>query len=414
MAINRKNLIVFDWNNLLFRSLFMSNLFSKKQIVTYDDKDDVASFIGKFATDMSYLYRIFKPNNVIIAADSKNPWRKDILKDELVGYKGARKKSEQINWGNIFEASNDLLNIFQNKQKAHIAYIDRCEADDMMALCKEEILSKYPDYNIIIISADADIRQLISFNKDTHQYCAVYNTIPRGKGGKKCLYVTSDFIDWYNTKDVVDIFFSNADYTKKYIKDIVEGDEKIELAEENPCDVTLSKIFCGDDGDSVPSFYSWFKNGKVVRITPSKYKKIVEDLNLTDVKSLVEKPINSIKNALETVSKRTIDDIDVGERLNRQRRLVELNSNLFPDNIQNYRKVIDSYIEEPLHSTNNNVYWSFTSNDLLSGTQYGELLNERHHAKEDSIFSMIDKYLGGTIQHQQVQSTTTTTQVPLW
>lgn len=393
MAINRNNLLVLDWNNLLFRSLFMTNIFSKHNIITYDDENDVASFVGKFATDISYIFRTFKPNNAIIAADSKNPWRKDLLKDELIGYKGTRKKSENINWDNIFKASDELLKTFQSKQKAHVAIIDRCEADDMMTLCQEEVLNKFPNYNIIIVSADADIRQLIRFNNETHQYCAVYNTIARGKGGKRYLYVTPDFISWYNTQDKVDIFFSNADYTKKYIKDIVENNENIELAPENPYNVTLSKIFCGDDGDNVPSFYSWFKNGKLTRITPSKYKKIVEDLNLIDVGSLLEQQQN-LKGEIESIIKKDVNDIDVIDRLNRQRRLVELNSNLFPDNIKNYSKIIDNYIESPLPNT----FWDFTSNSLLEGTNFGDILNERHmhHAKEDDIFKLINQYLGGS------------------
>jgi hypothetical protein len=45
----------------------------------------------------------------------------------------------------------------------------------------------------------------------------------------------------------------------------------------------LSKIFCGDDGDCVPSFYDWYVNGKFTRITPGKAKKIRETVGINNV-----------------------------------------------------------------------------------------------------------------------------------
>lgn len=40
----------------------------------------------------------------------------------------------------------------------HVAKVEHCEADDIAAMCKEIVFEKYPNYNVIIVSADADIR----------------------------------------------------------------------------------------------------------------------------------------------------------------------------------------------------------------------------------------------------------------
>jgi hypothetical protein len=40
----------------------------------------------------------------------------------------------------------------------HVAQVEHCEADDIVALCKEVVFEKYHNYNIIIVSADADLR----------------------------------------------------------------------------------------------------------------------------------------------------------------------------------------------------------------------------------------------------------------
>jgi hypothetical protein len=169
----------------------------------------------------------------------------------------------------------------------HIANVDHCEADDIAAMCKESVFENHPDYNIIIVSADADIRQLIDFNEVTNQYCLVYNTTGRGKGSKRHLYATESFKNWLNTTDGensnFDIFFENQDLSKQYIKNILNNNTLIELDVENPNDVVLNKIFCGDDGDCVPSFYTWYKNGKNTRITPSKERKVRELIGINSV-----------------------------------------------------------------------------------------------------------------------------------
>jgi hypothetical protein len=51
-----------------------------------------------------------------------------------------------------------------------------------------------------------------------------------------------------------------------------------------------------------------------------------------------------LKPVFEKVCKTEINDIDFDERLNRQRTLVELNSSLFPEHIQEYKTVISDMI----------------------------------------------------------------------
>ena len=100
-----KNLLILDWSNLLFRSLFMNQLYGKTS--NYDRIEDMRSFIYKFATDVCSILNIFKPSNVIIATDAQHAWRKDVLPGEM-GYKSNRQKNENYNWDNIFKCSDDL------------------------------------------------------------------------------------------------------------------------------------------------------------------------------------------------------------------------------------------------------------------------------------------------------------------
>ena len=93
--MSNKVLLVIDYSNILFRSLFINQLYSTSGMKTYESEAEMKSFIYKFAMDLCSIMNIFKPNNVIIATDSQHAWRKDILPGED-GYKSNRQKSESI------------------------------------------------------------------------------------------------------------------------------------------------------------------------------------------------------------------------------------------------------------------------------------------------------------------------------
>lgn len=376
-----KTILCLDWSNILFRSLFINQLYGTK--MTYDNIEDCQSFIYKFATDVCSIINIFKPNNVILLTDSQHAWRKDVLPGED-GYKSNRQKQEGVNWDNIFKCSDDLKQLFKNAG-CHVAEYEHSEADDMAALCKEVIFEKYHDYNLIIVSADADLRQLIDFDPLTNQYCAVYNTIVKGKTGKRFLYITQEMQGWLDKEDQVDIFFSNVDESKQYIKDIVSQNAKIGIEVENPNEILLHKIFCGDDGDCVPSFYSWIHNGKSVRITPAKERKIRETLGIKTIADLIQAKDN-LKPLIESIAKKDVNDININERLHRQRTLVELNSSLFPKDIQSYKDTVDYMIQ----STGESVFANMKAANILKGSEYEN--SNKPKALTASVFKDMEKY----------------------
>lgn len=390
---SKKVLLVLDWSNLLFRSLFMNSLYG--QVNGYNRIEDVRSFMYKFTTDVCSILNIFKPTNVIIATDAQHAWRKDVLPGDDInpGYKSNRKKSESINWDNIFKCSDDLLKIL-SRNSMHVAKVEHCEADDIACMCKEIVFEKYPNYNVIIVSADADIRQLIDFNTVTNQYCIVYNTTGKGKGSKRYIYVPEAFETWYNKSDNnFDIFFENEDLSKTYVKQLLQSNTIMELSVENPNNVVLDKIFCGDDGDCVPSFYNWYKDGRKVRITPSKEKKVREICGINTVQDLLDSE-SKLKPVFEKVCKRDINDIDFSDRLMRQRTLVELNSKLFPEYIQDYKESLEYMIND----TPNESFWNLKSQILLKGTQYEGY--DKKKAIEAEIFKGMNKYINtdGTVK----------------
>lgn len=383
---NKKLLLVIDWSGLMYRSLALNALYGNTGKGTdYSNMEEMKSFIYKFAIDVCSILNIFHAAKVIIAADSPHPWRKDIDLGEI-GYKGTRKHSETYNWNNIFKCADDLCSFFMDNGIS-VAKADHAEADDIICMVKEAVFEKYHDYNIVIVSADADLRQLIDYNKLTGQWCCVYNTIARGKTNRRMLYGTQEFLDWLNSADgQADIFFSNIDLAKNQVKEILLKNPVIQPSLEKPIEILMNKIFCGDDGDAVPSFYSWYSNAKQYKITPLKTKKICEAGDIKDIHDLNESANKGfLKHIIETAIKRDIDDIDIKERLMRQRKLVELNSSLFPENIRQYKADIEMVLNE-----NNLLAYPMKAANILAGTEYAGA--SKRKAVEADIFKDLTKY----------------------
>lgn len=382
---NKKLILCIDWSNIMYRSLFMTHLYDTSR--TYDTEDEIDSFIWKLVTDTAYLLRTFKPDKAIFAVDSAKPWRKDILPGEE-GYKSNRKKDDKRNWENIFKNVGILQDLLKDKG-LKFAQCPNAEADDIVAMVKENLKDINEPYNLIIVSADADLRQLISFDEESKTFCMVYNTIAQGKGGMRKLYCTQktiEYLEFANSSN--DIFFSNFDYAKQKINGIISSNAKIKLEVADPFQIVIEKIFCGDDGDCVPSFYSWFKsNGLKDRITKGKLKKILADLNIRDMVDL-ELNKGMLKESLEKITKREINDIDVLERLDRQKKLVELNSTYFPMKIQRFKADLIELIERP----ESLEFQNLSAKQLLNGTEFDNILKKKNQ-KEAALFKDIDDYI---------------------
>ena len=148
---------------------------------------------------------------------------------------------------------------------------------------------------------------------------------------------------------------------------------------------------CGDDGDNAPAFYTYYKNGKKTRVTTTKAKKIFEDLNITSVKDLCQaNEADALKPEIEKVMKKELDDIDVNERLLRQRQLVELNPILFPE------EIVSSF-NYHIADTENIGYFptdTIKLDTILSNTKY--LNKDYKKPKENDIFDNLknlEKYI---------------------
>lgn len=378
--------VILDYNNLAMRALFTCQYMGDANIQNFDTEEECNILARKITMDICHVMNTFSPDRVVLACDAKYPWRHDIYNDiDGQSYKGNRSKDEDKNWVNIFATFDDVKRILS--ERGIIAtQLNRAEADDIAAMWKEHMFGENKD-NLILVSSDKDWTQLVEFNHNDGCFCMCYNPISNNRG-KRNLYMSQSTVDWLNTKDQVDIFFTNYNQSKSNINRAIASDPKIDTVVISPEAVLLEKVMCGDDGDNVPTFFEYYKNGKKQRVTPLKAKHIFDNLGISDILDLVnESKHKRFKDALEKEMKYDVD-VDIQERLLRQRKLVELKSEFFPDEI---KELFDNHMQD-VNGYGYTTNIPKTMQELLKDTKY--ITKDFKKSKENSIFASLelDKY----------------------
>ena len=380
--------LIFDYQNIAMRSLFACS-YSNEDVSSFDTQEECNILIRKMAMDMSLVIRTFHPDRVIIATDSYGSWRKSLYEDiEGEEYKGNRKKDETKNWPKIFRNLDDFKEILSDFGFV-VTSIRSAEADDIAALWKRRL--DKDGQSVLFVSSDKDWLQLLDFRESDKWFCNCYNPISNNKG-RRILSVTAGFDRWLKEEQMsTDIFFSNKSNVRSTFSDVSNFDKKIAFAVVDPDKVLLTKAFAGDDGDNVPSFMEYFKNGRKVRMTELKTAKLCEALKISTMQDLLQADeVNAIRPVLEKVMGRQVDDFDISERIRRQRLMVELTPDLFPEGIvSEFEAHADKVAGSGYVST-----VEMKMQDILKGTKF--LDADYDKPKENSIFTQIkdlEKYI---------------------
>lgn len=387
--------LVFDLSNIFFRSLYITGGYGKK-IFTFDNQQETDKLMRKVSTDVSYIIRQTNPSRVIFALDSKS-WRKKISIDENEGYKAHREKSSFFNWDNIFNTLKEFSEILDSNGFI-ISKIENSEADDIISLWKDELLYKH-NQHVIIVSSDEDVRQLVKFwpyEPGKKVFSTVFNPFSTGKNSSKKLFIPRHFNEWINNKEEGDIFNRAIDVDKEDFRRLRDKD-KVMFEEIDGDYIAMKKIFCGDDGDNIPSIFSWIvkdsagnirKNKKgeemVSRITKSKFEKIIDYISASDYYDLMEKT-DTIYDQLVNISGQR-PPFNMEDRLMRQIKLVVLAREIFPKIIV---ESFDEHVQEQLQRQNINPQ-ECNMNSILEGTRYINT-SSRKFGNESSIFKEVDR-----------------------
>ena len=122
----------------------------KKDLIRHVALNSIKSYKKKYGKDYGQM---------VIACDGRNYWRKEYF----ANYKGQRKKAREessLDWKFIFETLNEIREDLKEYFKYKVIHVDRCEADDIIAVLTQSTQEFGKHEPVMIVSSDKDFKQL--------------------------------------------------------------------------------------------------------------------------------------------------------------------------------------------------------------------------------------------------------------
>jgi hypothetical protein len=163
--------ILVDYNQVMLASLFMSignhtNVDIDENLIRHMFLNSLRANRKKFKDDFG---------EIVICADGKNSWRRQIFPYYKAGRKKSREESE-LDWNELFRIINSVREEIMEFFPYKVLHFDHCEADDIIGvICNEYgVEMNNGTENILILSGDKDYIQL-------HKYANVkqYNPVQK-------------------------------------------------------------------------------------------------------------------------------------------------------------------------------------------------------------------------------------------
>lgn len=149
--------LVYDISNILYRTFF-----AHKQ---EDDSTIAGLAIHTALVTLNKYFRQYKPKKKVVMAFDSSSWRKEYTSSEQCiskkPYKGNRRKdmspSQQAKYMRFIEHLREFEKLISEHTTIIALRGEKLEADDLIA----GFIQRHPDDNIVLISSDSDMLQLL-------------------------------------------------------------------------------------------------------------------------------------------------------------------------------------------------------------------------------------------------------------
>lgn len=143
-------MILIDYNGLAVGTIVMEKLALEEDLIRHVILNRIRMYRKKFHGQYG---------EIVIAVDSKSPWRHDVFPQYKAKRKEARKEST-TDWKEVFRITSLVCEEIKANFPYKVVKIDRCEADDIIATLAEQTQEFGFSEPVMIVSSDKDFVQL--------------------------------------------------------------------------------------------------------------------------------------------------------------------------------------------------------------------------------------------------------------
>lgn len=154
-------MILIDYNQVCLASILAFQNDIKKgsdgekvNLIRHVAISSIKSYKKKYAKDYG---------DIVIACDGRKYWRKEFFPN----YKGQRKKHREqsdLDWKLIFDTLGTIRDEIKESFPYRVIHLDRCEADDVIAVLAMNTQEFGQHEPVMIISSDKDFKQLQQYD----------------------------------------------------------------------------------------------------------------------------------------------------------------------------------------------------------------------------------------------------------
>jgi 5'-3' exonuclease len=353
--------LVIDASGIFYRSLFtLGNYGLKKDQRLLESEESKGIFMRKLATDFSALVRsVENVNRVIVCLDSSS-WRKKI-EIEGGGYKASRKKDEStIDWDSFFSITREFSEILESKGYI-ISKVQEAEADDLLFLWSRKLNAL--GESVIMVTGDRDLHQVVALQENGSWTVSLDPVSQR----RKIVMTQATYDTCKNVSEAENVDLFDPSTWSSSPGDIISSlVDKNDVEVIDPVNLATRKVLLGDNGDAVPGIVTWQDPKdptKTRSLTDNKLSKALVNLPSMTWRSLLEGThLEALARELSIVSKLTLDAEKLIKTIQRNVKLVVLDEEIIPVEIQENFKRLFAQLE----SSSVNL----TREAILEGTKW--------------------------------------------
>ena len=149
--------VLVDYNQVMLASLFMS--LGNHTNVDIDENLIRHMFLNSLKSNRKKFFADF--GEIVICADGKNTWRRDIFPYYKAGRRKSREESE-LDWNELFRIINTVREELDENFPYKVLHYDHCEADDIIGvICNTYgVEMNNGSDQFLVLSGDKDYQQL--------------------------------------------------------------------------------------------------------------------------------------------------------------------------------------------------------------------------------------------------------------